>query len=201
MCLDPYNLISKKTPIHAAADFKGLKVGGSGGKKEIVTKNGGAAVQQIPPQAYDNLQKGLVDAAFVNFSQVGDYHLYDLCDYYYTQDFGGGFMIITMNSDAWNAMSAQDQQIMMQTWQDAAPISGQGSLDSIENGKAATRAAGKTITDPTDAEKAAWAAGAAPAFTKWRNDAKALGATDATLDKILASWQSIHDATAAMLSK
>jgi TRAP-type transport system periplasmic protein len=201
MCLDPYNLISKKTPIHAAADFKGLKVGGSGGKMEIVSKNGGAAVQQVPPNTYDNMQKGLIEAAFVTFSQVGDYHLYDLADYYYSQDFGGGLMIITMNWDAWNAMSAADQKIMMETWHDAGKVSGQGSLDSIEAGKKDVIKAGKTITDPTAAETAAWASGAGPAFDKWRADAKALGATDAILDKILASWQSIHDKTAATLSK
>jgi TRAP-type C4-dicarboxylate transport system substrate-binding protein len=193
LVLDPYNLVSKSKAIHAAADFKGLKVGGSGGKMEIVTTNGGAAVQQVPPQTYDNLQKGVIDAAFVTFSQVGDYHLYDLCDYYYTQDFGGGFMLITMNWDAWNAMSSKDQKIMMDTWQDASKIAGQGSLDSIAAGKDATIKAGKKITDATDAEKTAWYNGSAPAFTKWRNDAIALGITAATYDKMLKSWQTIHD--------
>jgi TRAP-type C4-dicarboxylate transport system substrate-binding protein len=199
MCLDPYNLISKKTAIHSAADFKGLKVGGSGGKMELVSGNGGAAVQQVPPNTYDNMQKGLIDAAFVNFSQVGDYHLYDLADYYYTQDFGGGFMVILMNWNAWNAMSAKDQKILMETWQDAGKVSGQGSLDSIAAGKDATIKAGKTITDPTAAEKAAWVTTAAPAIAKWRNDAKALGATDATLDKMMASWQTIHDKYAKLI--
>jgi TRAP-type C4-dicarboxylate transport system substrate-binding protein len=191
--LDPYNLVSKSKAIHSAADFKGLKVGGSGGKMEIVSGNGGAAVQQVPPQTYDNLQKGVIDAAFVTFSQVGDYHLYDLCNYYYTQDFGGGFMLITMNWDAWNAMSSKDQKTLMDTWQDACKVCGQGSLDSIANGKDATLKAGKTITEPTDAEKAAWASGSGPAFTKLRNDAIALGVSADTYDKMLKSWQTIHD--------
>jgi TRAP-type C4-dicarboxylate transport system substrate-binding protein len=190
--LDPYNLISKKTAIHAAADFKGLKVGGSGGKQEIVSGNGGAAVQQSPPQTYDNMQKGVIDAAFVTFAQVNDYHLYDLADYYYTQDFGGGFILMLMNLDSWNAMSSKDQKIMMETWQDASRESSQGSMQSIADGKKATLAAGKTITNPTDAEKAAWVTTSAPAFTKWRNDAIALGINAATVDKILANWKTIQ---------
>jgi TRAP-type C4-dicarboxylate transport system substrate-binding protein len=190
--LDPYNLVSKSKAIHSAADFKGLKVGGSGGKQEIVSGNGGAAVQQVPPQTYDNLQKGVIDAAFVTFSQVGDYHLYDLCNYYYTQDFGGGFIIMLMNWDAWNAMSSKDQKTLMQTWVDASKESAQGSLDSIAEGKKATLAAGKTITDPTDAEKAAWITASAPAFKKWSNDAIALGISSATVDKILANWTNIQ---------
>ena len=199
MCLDPYNLISKKTEIHSAADFKGLKVGGSGGKMELVSSNGGAAVQQVPPNTYDNLQKGIIEAAFVNFSQVGDYHLYDLCDYYYTQDFGGGFMVILMNWNTWNALSAQDQEILMKTWEDARKVSGQGSLDSIAAGKEATIKAGKKITEPTATEKAAWITGSAPAFAKWRKDSIALGATDAILDKMLKDWQTIHDKYAALI--
>ncbi len=190
--LDPYNLISKKTAIHSAADFKGLKVGGSGGKMEMVSGNGGAAVQQVPPNTYDNMQKGLIDAAFVTFSQVGDYHLYDLADYYYTQDFGGGFIIMMMNWDAWNALSSKDQKIMMDTWKDASKESAQGSMDSIAAGQKATLAAGKKITDPTAAEKAAWVTTAAPSFTKWRNDAIALGINAAVVDKMLANWTSIQ---------
>jgi len=199
MCLDPYNLISKKTEIHSAADFKGLKVGGSGGKMELVSGNGGAAVQQVPPNTYDNMQKGIIEAAFVNFSQVGDYHLYDLADYYYTQDFGGGLMVILMNWDAWNAVSATDQAILMKTWEDARMVSGQGSLDSIAAGKDATIKAGKKITDPTEAEKAAWLTGSAPAFAKWRKDSIALGATEATLDKMLETWKTIHDKYAKLI--
>jgi TRAP-type C4-dicarboxylate transport system substrate-binding protein len=199
MCLDPYNIISKKTAIHSAADFKGLKVGGSGGKMELVTANGGAAVQQVPPSTYDNMQKGVIEAAFVNFSQVGDYHLYDLADYYYTQDFGGGFMIILMNWNAWNAMSSKDQKILMETWQDAGKVSGQGSLDSIAGGKLSTTKAGKTITEPTAAEKAAWVTASAPAFTKLRNDAIALGVDAKTYDKMLESWKTIHDKYAKLI--
>jgi TRAP-type C4-dicarboxylate transport system substrate-binding protein len=114
--LDPYNLVSKSKEVHSAADFKGMKVGGSGSKMEIVSANGGAAVQQIPPQTYDNMQKGLTDAAFISFAQVYDYRIQELASYFLAQDFGGGFILITMNWAAWNKMSAADQKILMDTW-------------------------------------------------------------------------------------
>lgn len=189
--LDPYNLMSKTKEIHYAADFKGLKVGSSGGKNEIISANGGAPVQQVPPQAYDNLQKGLTDVSFNTFAQVNDYHLYELCDYFYTQDFGGGFIIMLMNLDSWNKMSKKDQDIMMETWADASYESAEGSMESVAAGKNATIAAGKTITDPTQAEKDAWIVASEPAFKKWRDDAIALGATTSTLDKVMNSWKDI----------
>ena len=199
LVLDPYNLVSKKTEIRSAADFKGLKVGGSGGKMEIVSANGGAAVQQVPPNTYTNMEKGVTDAAFITFAQVGDYRIYELADYFYDQDFGGGFIIITMNWAAWNKMSAADQKILMETWEDASKVCSEGSLESIAKGRSAVVTAGKKITTPTAAEKAAWVAGSEPAFKKWRDDAIALGMTAATVDKILANWKTVQAKYAAQI--
>jgi TRAP-type transport system periplasmic protein len=191
--LYPYNLISKSKEVHAAADFKGMKVGGSGGKMDIVSANGGAAVQQVPPQTYDNMQKGVIEAAFVAFSQVHDYHLYDLADYFYTQNFGAGCIVLLMNLNSWNAMSSKDQKIMMETWTDSQIQSSQGSLDNVALGKKETLDKGKKITDPSAAEVAAWVTGAQPAFDKWKKDNIALGVDAATIDKILKNWMSIRD--------
>jgi TRAP-type C4-dicarboxylate transport system substrate-binding protein len=176
-----------------------MKVGGSGGKMEIVTANGGAAVQQIPPQAYENMQKGLTDAAFISFAQVYDYRIQELASYFLAQDFGGGFVLITMNWAAWNKMSAADQKILMDTWQDASRESAAGSLHDIAAGLQVIKDAGKKVTVPTAAESAAWVVGSAPSFTKWKNDAVALGIPAATVDKILANWKAIHDKTAAQI--
>jgi len=192
LILDPYNLISKKKEIHSATDFKGLKVGGSGGKMEMVSSNGGAAVQQVPPQTYENMQKGYIDAAFVTMAQVSDYHLWDLADYYYLGDFGGGFILILMNWDAWNSMSPADQTIMMESWQAASKVSAEGSMENIEKGKKGTVAAGKKLTYPTEAEKADWLKYNDPCIEKWRKDAKSVGVDDKTLDKVFAAWTTIQ---------
>jgi len=46
--LDSYRLFGNNE-VRSAADFQGLKVGGSGVKMEIVKANGGASVHVIPP--------------------------------------------------------------------------------------------------------------------------------------------------------
>ncbi len=102
MVLDPYKLVSKKTQIKSAADFKGLKVGGTGEKMEMVTSNGGAAVQQIPPESYLNMDKGVTDATFITFAQVYDYKIAEIANWFLDEPFGCGNAIIIMNTAFYN---------------------------------------------------------------------------------------------------
>jgi TRAP-type C4-dicarboxylate transport system substrate-binding protein len=190
--LDPYNIVSKKKEIHSPADFKGLKIGGSGAKMDMVTAAGGAKVQMIPPESQQNLEKGVVDAGFLTMAQVKDYKLYEICDYFYLQDFGGGNYIIMMNQDFWNSMSSQDQQILMDTWRDANVVSGQSSMDNVQAGITAAKDAGKQVVKPTAAETAAWQEAAGVAVESWKSDAKALGMSDDLLSTVLAKWKEIR---------
>ncbi len=192
LVLAPYKLVAKKAIIKSAADFKGLKIGGSGPKMFMVTSNGGASVSQAPPDSYLNMDKGVTDAAFITFGQANDYKIYEIASYYLDQEFGSGNGIILMNTAFFNAMGAADQKMLLDTWKQAQIVSGQGDIDDNAAARKAIAAAGKSITMPTTAEAAAWVTAAQPSIQSWRNDAKALGATDATLDSIYAKWQTIR---------
>jgi TRAP-type C4-dicarboxylate transport system substrate-binding protein len=191
--LDPYNLVSKKAEIHAPSDFKGLKIGGSGAKMEMVAAAGGAKVQMIPPDSQQNLDKGVVDAAFLTMAQVVDYKLYEICNYFYLQDFGGGNYVILMNKDFWNSMSAADQKTLTDIWREANVVSGNNSLASVQEGIKDAQDAGRKVVTPTAAESAAWQTAADAAVTSWKNDAKALGVSDDILNKVLAAWKTARD--------
>jgi TRAP-type C4-dicarboxylate transport system substrate-binding protein len=190
--LDAYNLVSKKKEIHSAKDFAGLKVGGSGAKMDIVTESGGAKVQMIPPDSYQLLDKGVVEAGFLTFAQVYDYKITELCSYFYSMDFGCGQHIIMMNKDAWNGMPPADQKILMQTFLDSAVMSSQGSMDQIVGGKKMILDAKYKITDPTPDERKAWEDAAGPAIASWMKDAKGVGLPQELLDKTLATWKQIR---------
>jgi TRAP-type C4-dicarboxylate transport system substrate-binding protein len=192
LILDPYNLISRKKEIHSAKDFVGMKVGGSGSKMDIVTENGGAKVQMIPPDSYSLLDKGVVEAGFLTFAQVYDYKLSELCSYFYTMDFGCGQHNITVNKDAWNSMTPADQKILMDTFKDSIVESAKGSADNIAKGKKMVRDAGYKITDPTPDERKAWEAAAGPAIASWMKDCKSVGLDQALCDKVLATWKQIR---------
>lgn len=192
LVLDPYKLVSKKTQIKSAADFKGLKVGGSGQKMKIVTTNGGAEVHQIPPDSYLNMDKGVTDAAFITWAQVNDYKIFEIADWYLEQSYGNGTGLILMNKEFYNSMDSADQKILMDTWAQAQDVSAEGSIDDNVIGVKAIEDAGKSIYTPTAAEAAAWEAAAAPAIQEWKDDCKSQGIDDATITKILDKWKSIH---------
>lgn len=172
--LDSYRLFGN-VEVRKAEDFNGLKVGGSGVKMEIVTANGGASVHVIPPESYMSFDKGIIDVGFFTYAQVENYKLTEVAKNYYDQDFGGGCIIITMNWDAWNAMSPEDQKIMMDSWADATVECVKGSLKDDGIGKQAIKNAGLEITYPTPEEIAAWEAANGPAVDKWVAGAKEAG--------------------------
>jgi TRAP-type C4-dicarboxylate transport system substrate-binding protein len=192
--LDAYNLISRKKEIHLPSDFSGMKVGGpSAGGRDMVQAAGGAGVNFAPPESYQNLEKGVVDAAFLTMAQVEDYKLYEICDYFYRMDFGGGCHIILMNKDAWAKMPPADQKIMLETWPVAAKVGAQNSLVQVEKGLKSTSALpGKKIYGPTADERAAWEKAAQVAIDKWASDAQALKIAPAVTDSVLAKWKQIR---------
>jgi TRAP-type C4-dicarboxylate transport system substrate-binding protein len=190
--LDPYCLITKDKEVHNPTDFKGMKVGGSGQLMEIVTTNGGAAVAQVPPMAYTNMEKGVTEGSFLTLGQAWDYHIEDISKYYYRENFGNGLILMTMNLAAWNAMSPQDQKIMEESWFDASREFAKASVDAQSEGIKAVQAKGRKIIQPTADETKEWERGAEPAILKWRDDAVKLQVDSTTIDKILAAWKALR---------
>lgn len=187
--LDSYRLFGNKE-VRKAEDFNGLLVGGSGVKMEIVTANGGASVHVIPPESYMSFDKGTIDVGFFTYAQVENYKLTEVCKHFYNQDFGGGCIIIMMNWDAWNAMSAEDQKIMEQSWYDAVEYCTKGSLADDVKGKQFIKDAGLEITYPAPEEIAAWEAANGPAVDKW-----VAGAIEAGIEypmPFLEAWKKIR---------
>jgi TRAP-type C4-dicarboxylate transport system substrate-binding protein len=58
--LEPYALVSRKKEVHLPADLQGLRVGGVGFAANLLSANGAAPVNMTSPDAYTNLDKGIV---------------------------------------------------------------------------------------------------------------------------------------------
>jgi TRAP-type C4-dicarboxylate transport system substrate-binding protein len=192
LILAPYRLVAKKVQIKSAADFRGLKVGGTGTKMEMVVANGGAKIQQIPPDTYMNMDKGVTDAAFITFSQVYDFKIQEIANFFLDYAFDNAAAVIIMNTPFYNSMGAADQKILLDTLAKAQDVCAQGSIDDNAKGIEVIKAAGKSVYTPTAEEVAAWDSQAAPAIEAWRIDAKKMGATDATLDMIIAKYKTLR---------
>jgi len=174
------------------ADFKGLKIGGSGYIMEIVNANGGATVTQMPPDMYMNLDKGVVNGSVTGYGMIHDYHIPDVIDYYLGVDLGSGMFPTIINKDFYNAMTDEDKKIFQQTIDEFAKISTQSSIKARNDGIADIKAAGKTVSPPTAAEQAEWNKSVAIAKKKWVDDCVKAGVSEATCDKVYADWERIY---------
>ncbi|MBN1191774.1 MAG: TRAP transporter substrate-binding protein DctP [Dehalococcoidales bacterium] len=189
--VDPFNLVTRKKEVRQASDFNGMKIGGSGHSMEIVTANGGAKIQQVPPESYLNLDKGVTDGALITFSQIMAYKIAEICDYFYTQNFGSGQLLVLMNKAAWDGMSEEDQQLITEVWTESTIVSAEGSIAALAAGRKYVEDQGKTITPPTPEETAAWNEAAQVSFTKWKSDCVAQGVSADVADKVLNEWKAL----------
>jgi TRAP-type C4-dicarboxylate transport system substrate-binding protein len=130
-----------------------------------------------------------VDGAFLTFAMAGNYKIQEIADYFYTQDFGSGTIVILMNKEAWNSMPPEDQKIMEESWRDAAGPCAKGMVDDHFMGMDLFKASKTEIREPTPDEIAAWEKAAEASFTKWIADCKALGANNP--EKVLDEWKKI----------
>jgi TRAP-type C4-dicarboxylate transport system substrate-binding protein len=168
-------IASAKKEIRAASDFKGLVMSASGESAEVVKAFGGASVMVVPPQGYMNFDKGLIDAGFFAPAMITDYGTQDLLKYYNAYPMGTGILVLMMNIDVWNAMSAQDQKILESTMLDASQV----MIDMVVPGEHESLQmitdAGVKIIEPTLAEIAVWDADCQVAIDSWAKKASAVG--------------------------
>ena len=185
--LSPYVLASKKKEVYLPEHFKGYKLGGTGLRMKLVTNAGGADVNQVPPDAYMNMDKGVVDGCLVGWSQVWDYKLWEVAKYFYEGSFGAGAFGMVMHPDLWNGMSLQDQQAFTELWNKAYEIALEYDFAELEKGAKAAAAGGAKIRKPAPQEVVAWRKAAEPVIQQWIVDAKKAGAKDP--EAVLAEWQ------------
>jgi TRAP-type C4-dicarboxylate transport system substrate-binding protein len=190
--LNPYILASKRKEVYLPEHFKGLKVGGTGSKMKLVSNNGGAEVTAVPPDAYMNMDKGVVDASFLSWSQIWDYKIWETAKYFCDFSFSGGAFAMIMNLNTWNGMSPEDQKIFMEVWSKAYELGAQNTYTEVEKGSKASADAGATIRKLTETETAVWRKAAGPVIEEWLKEAKKSGAKDP--ETVIVEWKRLIEA-------
>jgi TRAP-type C4-dicarboxylate transport system substrate-binding protein len=188
--LDPSYLVMKDKEIHKAADFKGVTMGMSGAFGEVIKANGGATVAQTPPMSYENIDKGLIDGCGLNYSMLSDYNIQEIAHVVYELGTGNGYLAWCMNKEAFNEMSAEDQQILRDTIHDAAyDYSCPAMIESAELGHQKAVDANMKIITPTAEEIAQWKIDVQPGIDYWVNLCEAAGIQNPI--RFYNSWQEI----------
>lgn len=109
-----YNPMSKK-PLKTLEDWKGrlvLPLGPSTG--DMIVALGGASVWVNWPEAYDSLQKGVIDVILGGFQAGVSFHFVDVAHYATYVGLISSGALYTINLDVWKAMPKDIQDIMLE---------------------------------------------------------------------------------------
>jgi TRAP-type C4-dicarboxylate transport system substrate-binding protein len=129
-----YHLLGKKK-IATLEDFKGQKIRASGGTATMVKAVGGTVVGMSSHEAYDALDKGLLDATTGSISLIYSLKQYEVAKqlvmYYFWANPSAGIM---MNLDVWKSLSPDVQNVFMELLEEYPVYMAQLSMESTDVG-------------------------------------------------------------------
>jgi TRAP-type C4-dicarboxylate transport system substrate-binding protein len=133
------NVFISKTPFTTLADLVGKKFG-AGGSIPAFQALGYTIVQTFPPDTYENLSRGVIDATQMGFVPTVNLKWYEIAKYYMWDGTYAAGNAFTVNLGTWDKLTPETQQI----FKDAAKETETFSLDLD---KADTEADLKIIED------------------------------------------------------
>jgi len=162
----PGNVNTTSKDVHKVEDLKGLRIRfASPAVREFIAQLGGTPVGLPSPEIVENMQKGTLDGAFIDYGgagiafRMGPVTKYTTELYAYVVSFG-----TVMNQRAWDALGPASQKILTDAMEELGGGAEAGRrFDSIDTpGKNAMIKAGTQIITLTPQENAKFrAAGAA----------------------------------------
>ena len=167
--LNSYQIFSAKE-VSSVSDLEGFKVAGAGmnlryleGIKDAAGVRGGLT------DFYNMLQTGLVDAGMLWPEAAATFKISEVAPYMLRADLGAvNSKTVTVNQDYWNALPDEVKETLQ-----AVAIDYRDHLSGIDGSSAAAEAAyvaaGGTIIDVSDEDRAAWAAAMPNIAQEWAN--------------------------------
>lgn len=110
----PGMIHTRTKPVRTLEDLKGLKIRSTGTSAEMVKALGATPVPMPMPEAYQSLQKGVVDGCANPLETNKGWKLGEVVDYVamaYPVAYTTGFFVV-MNKAKWNALDEKDREII-----------------------------------------------------------------------------------------
>lgn len=180
----PYYFTSSKKQIKTLEDFKGMKIRTTGGILTEMVKLFGGSPMTVPlPNAYENLQKGVIDGLACNSEIVLGFRTYEVTPYFTLVPSTIVSQQLIMNKKAWERLPKDVQeQIMSVSGEQGAIRYGGGAFDRSDDllDDALTKE-GKTINKyvPPPEEIERWKAAAQPLAAEWVTKMESRGINNA----------------------
>ena len=195
------NMDSRKKPVREIEDLKGLKIVALGPVDQGLLKAVGAVpVSFFINQVADNMQKGVVDAAFNPTSTSVRFKVFESAKYYIRfvepalgQDPG---FAITMNLEAWNKLPPDIQKIFLELREEYPIKFAEFDKKDTENSYQIIKNSGTEIIEFPASETSRWKAliDLQEMNEKWINEAlKRTNVSEQRLRQILTRYRELLD--------
>ena len=156
--LDTYQIFSRE-PVESLADIEGDKVAGAGmNLRYLEGIQGAAGVRGGLTDFYNMVQTGLVDHAMLWPEAAATFKISEVAPYMLRADLGAvNSKTITVNKDYWEGLPAEVQEALQEVAVLYRDYVAGIAMDRAEESRNASVAAGGTITELGEDQRAAWA--------------------------------------------
>ena len=173
----PGQLHTVKHPVRRLADLHGLKVRAASQTTAALLEAFGAVPVGMPvPQVYEALARGVVDGAWLPWTIMRPFRLYEVTGHHTEAFLGCTPFVLTMNKARYQGLPAEIKQILTNTTGMAlAKRLGRLWQEDEQSGRQLAIERGHPILPLPDPQRALWQAAAAPVIDRWVAKVDALG--------------------------
>jgi TRAP-type C4-dicarboxylate transport system substrate-binding protein len=193
----PGQIHTRSKPIHKAEDLKGLRIRfASPVVRDFIAELGGTPVGVPSPEIVENMQKGTLDGAFIDYGGAGIAFRMGPVTKYTTEMYSYVVSFCTcMNQRSWEALGADNQKLFMDAFQE---LGGNGEpgrrFDSIDGpGRDAMVKAGTEILKLSAEEDARFRKAAAAVTEKVLADLEGKGLPARAVHKLMVELAAKHE--------
>ncbi|MBI5251024.1 MAG: TRAP transporter substrate-binding protein, partial [Desulfomonile tiedjei] len=170
-------IVNTKKPVEKMEDLKGMKLRCSGTSAKVATALGATPVAMPQTEAYDALQKGVVDGVLSPIETLTGWKFAEVVKST-TQDFGAAYSLaffVVMNKKKWESLPKEAQDVIQQVNKEWIEKTGK-MWDLIDKeGAEYTLSKGNKIIQLSKEEDARWAKAVRPILDEYVAAMKAKG--------------------------
>lgn len=188
LTLTPDAALIGSVPIRTVDDIKGKKIAAAGMMGETFSLLGGVPIAMSPPEQYDGLKKGIIDAVGAPVDAMGSFKFYEAGKFF--TNFQLGFRVgpVVISEKAWGKLPADLKKTIIDLAPDLIKIAYEDVMADGASTMNIIKGANIEVLEPGDADIAAIRKIQAGQSEKWADDLEKKGLPG---KKILADYRAL----------
>jgi TRAP-type transport system periplasmic protein len=152
------SIMSKSKPVRTLADIKGMKIRApSAAQSKQIEALGGIPIDMPAPAIYNNLDRGVIDAAQIPMSAALDFKLIEVAKYFTVNaPLGSSPFLVAMNRKRYEALPADLRKVIDNTTGLKLSLKGAATYDKKNNEALAAAKKDREVITLSAAERKSW---------------------------------------------